>query len=75
MTKFKEFQDRKKKLELDKEAVKKQHAKGKLTAFLPHLCYEHYMNNNSNKDRDVLVTWLIDESIECRNVNNGKKNI
>ena len=49
--------------------------KGKLTAFLPHLCYEHYMNNNSNKDRDVLVTWLIDESIECRNVNNGKKNI
>ena len=49
--------------------------KGKLIAFLPHLCYEHYMNNNSNKDRDVLVTWLVDETIECRKVINGKKNI
>jgi hypothetical protein len=40
--------------------------KGKLVAFLPHPCYEHYMNNNSNKNRDVLVTWLLDESIECK---------
>ena len=47
--------------------------KGKLVAFLPHECYEHYMNNNSGKNRDILVTWLIDSSIECRKVNNGKK--
>jgi hypothetical protein len=40
--------------------------KGKLVAFLPHNCYEHYMNNNSEKNRDVLVTWLVDENIECK---------
>ena len=45
--------------------------KGKLVAFLPHHCYEHYMNNNSNKNRDVLVTWLVDETIECKKINNG----
>ena len=42
--------------------------KGKLTVFLPNSCYEHYMNNNSNKDRDVLVTWLIDTSIHCTQI-------
>jgi len=51
------------------KAIKSE--KGKLVAFLPHNCYEHYMNNNSNSDRDVLVTWLIDESIECKKVDNG----
>tara|TARA_R100001163_G_C5067934_1_gene207510 strand:- start:1649 stop:2206 length:558 start_codon:yes stop_codon:yes gene_type:complete len=45
------------------KAIKSE--KGKLVAFLPHHCYEHYMNNNSNENRDVLVTWLIDENIEC----------
>jgi len=39
--------------------------KGKLICFLPNNCFEHYMNNNSNKDRDVLVTWVEDKSIEC----------
>tara|TARA_R110002153_G_scaffold90487_5_gene221029 strand:- start:2908 stop:3465 length:558 start_codon:yes stop_codon:yes gene_type:complete len=46
------------------KAIKSE--KGKLVAFLPHPCYEHYMNNNSNNNRDVLVTWLVDESIECK---------
>jgi hypothetical protein len=46
------------------KAIKSE--KGKLVAFLPHHCYEHYMNNNSDKDRDVLVTWLVDETIECK---------
>tara|TARA_R100001509_G_C4759149_1_gene179076 strand:+ start:51 stop:623 length:573 start_codon:yes stop_codon:yes gene_type:complete len=55
------------------KAIKSE--KGKLVAFLPHHCYEHYMNNNSNKDRDVLVTWLVDETIKCKRINNGKKNI
>ena len=45
--------------------------KGKLVAFLPHTCYEHYMNNNSGKNRDVLVTWLIDQNFECKKINNG----
>ena len=45
--------------------------KGKLVAFLPHSCYEHYMNNNSGKNRDVLVTWLVDSSIECKKIKNG----
>ena len=48
------------------KAIKSE--KGKLVAFLPHHCYEHYMNNNSGKNRDVLVTWLLDETVECRNV-------
>ena len=39
--------------------------KRKFVSFLPHQCYEHYMNNNSNKNRDVIVTWLIDKGIEC----------
>jgi len=39
--------------------------KGKLVGFLPHQCYEHYMNNNSGKNRDVLVTWLIDKNFKC----------
>tara|TARA_R100000149_G_C5856105_1_gene123354 strand:+ start:558 stop:1133 length:576 start_codon:yes stop_codon:yes gene_type:complete len=55
------------------KAIKSE--KGKLVAFLPHHCYEHYMNNNSDKNRDVLVTWLVDETIECTKVDNGKKNI
>ena len=45
--------------------------KGKLIAFLPHECYEHYMNNNSGKDRDVLVTWLVDKNLEVKKINNG----
>ena len=55
------------------KAIKSE--KGKLVAFLPHHCYEHYMNNNSDKNRDVLVTWLVDETIECTKVNNGQANI
>ena len=51
------------------KAIKSE--KGKLIAFLPHNCYEHYMNNNSNKNRDVLVTWLVDETIKCTRVKNG----
>ena len=51
------------------KAIKSE--KGKLVAFLPHNCYEHYMNNESNKNRDVLVTWLVDETIECRKVDIG----
>jgi|TARA_E500000318_G_C3559078_1_gene212532 hypothetical protein len=39
--------------------------KKKFVCFLPHKCYEHYMNNNSNKNRDVLVTWIVDKNIEC----------
>jgi|TARA_R100000084_G_C4641721_1_gene144243 hypothetical protein len=50
------------------KAIKSE--KGKLIAFLPHSCYEHYMNNKSDKNRDVLVTWLLDSNIECR-VKNG----
>ena len=53
------------------KAIKSE--KGKLVAFLPHSCYEHYMNNNSGKNRDVLVTWLVDSSIECKRINNGKE--
>ena len=44
---------------------------GKLVAFLPHPCYEHYMNNNSDSNRDVLVTWLVDQTIECKKINDG----
>jgi len=53
------------------KAIKSE--KGKLVAFLPHPCYEHYMNNNSGKNRDVLVTWLVDSSIECKRIDNGKE--
>ena len=48
---------------------------GKLVAFLPHPCYEHYMNNNSDSNRDVLVTWLVDQTIECKQVKDGQENI
>tara|TARA_Y100000004_G_C8753225_1_gene343348 strand:- start:70 stop:633 length:564 start_codon:yes stop_codon:yes gene_type:complete len=51
------------------KAIKSE--KGKLVAFLPHHCYEHYMNNKSDSNRDVLVTWLVDETIECRKINDG----
>jgi len=53
------------------KAIKSE--KGKLVAFLPHPCYEHYMKNNSGKNRDVLVTWLVDSSIECKRIDNGKE--
>jgi|TARA_R100000479_G_scaffold95830_1_gene47475 hypothetical protein len=55
------------------KAIKSE--KGKLVAFLPHHCYEHYMNNKSDSNRDVLVTWLVDETIECKKIKDGKKNI
>ena len=42
--------------------------KGKLVAFLPHHCYEHYMNNNSGKNRDVIVTWLVDKNLKVNKV-------
>tara|TARA_R100000734_G_C3271081_1_gene67018 strand:+ start:77 stop:625 length:549 start_codon:yes stop_codon:yes gene_type:complete len=39
-----------------------QTEKGKLVAFLPHNCYDHYCYNNSQTDREVLVTWFVDEN-------------
>ena len=48
------------------KAIKSE--KGKLVSFLPHSCFEHYMNNNSGKNRDVIVTWLCDKNIECRKI-------
>jgi hypothetical protein len=46
--------------------------KGKLVSFLPHPCFEHYMNNYSGKNRDVIVTWLEDRSTECREANKNE---
>jgi len=48
------------------KAIKSE--KGKLVAFLPHSCFEHYMNNNSGKNRDVIVTWLYNKNIECKKI-------
>ena len=42
--------------------------KGKLVTFLPHSCFEHYMNNNSGKNRDVIVTWLYNKNIQCKKI-------
>ena len=42
--------------------------KGKLVAFLPHSCYEHYCNNNSGSTREVVVTWLLDNHLMLNNV-------
>ena len=45
--------------------------KGKLVAFLPHDCYEHYCNNNSGSSREVVVTWLLDNKLILKE-NDGK---
>ena len=42
--------------------------KGKLVAFLPHSCYEHYCNNNSESTREVVVTWLLDVQLKLENI-------
>jgi len=42
--------------------------KGKLVAFLPHSCYEHYCNNNSGSPREVIVTWILDNHLMLNNV-------
>jgi len=42
--------------------------KGKLVVFLPHSCYEHYCNNNSESTREVVVTWLLDVQLKLENI-------
>tara|TARA_R110000803_G_scaffold44148_1_gene93590 strand:+ start:1548 stop:2093 length:546 start_codon:yes stop_codon:yes gene_type:complete len=42
--------------------------KGKLIAFLPHSCYEHYCNNNSGSNREIVVTWLLDHRLVLEKV-------